>query len=76
MATNNTRHPGQVVADPAVARTLGPTRAAEAAGRPTPRAGTGWTIGELKEMDIQTLTHVAKDLSVASANPQVRPPDG
>ncbi len=67
MATNSTRQPGRVVADPAAPSEPGPTPPAEAAHPSTPRAATGWTIGQLKETNIQTLTQVAKDLGVAGA---------
>ena len=67
MPTNNKRTTARASGDPAVASAPIPNGAAEAAKAPPRRPGEGLHIGELKEMNIQKLTQVAKDLNVAGA---------
>ena len=67
MPTNNKRTTARASGDPAVASAPIPDGTAEVAKAPPRRPGEGLNIGELKEMNIQKLTQVAKDLNVAGA---------
>ena len=67
MPTNHKRTTARVSADPAVASAQIPNDTAEATKALPRRPGEGLNIGELKEMNIQKLTQVAKDLNVAGA---------
>ena len=67
MPTNNKRTTARASGDPAVASAPIPNGTAETAKAPPRRPGEGLHIGELKEMNIQKLTQVAKDLNVAGA---------
>jgi len=67
MATNSKRTSTRNSADTAVAADQAPATNGESA-KPTPkRPGEGLNIGELKEMSIANLTHIAKDLNVVGA---------
>ena len=68
MANNNKRTTAHASGDPAVASAPVSSVATAEAPRPPPRRPSeGLNIGELKEMNIQKLTQVAKDLTVAGA---------
>ena len=72
MANNNKRTTARASDDPAVASApvsspVSSVGTAEAPKPPPRRPSEGLNIGELKEMNIQTLTQVAKDLAVAGA---------
>ena len=68
MANNNTRTTARTPGDPAVASApVSSVSTAEAPKVPPRRASEGLNIGELKEMNIQKLTQVAKDLAVDGA---------
>ena len=67
MPTNNKRTTARASGDPAVASAPIPNGTAETAKAPPRRPGESLHIGELKEMNIQKLTQVAKDLNVAGA---------
>ncbi len=68
MANNNKRTTARASDDPAVASAPVSSVGTAVAPKPPPRrASEGLNIGELKEMNIQKLTQVAKDLAVAGA---------
>ena len=72
MANDNKRTTARASDDPAVASApvsspVSSVGTAEAPKPPPRRASEGLNIGELKEMNIQKLTQVAKDLAVAGA---------
>ena len=68
MANNNKRTTARASGDPAVASApVSSVGTAEPPKAPPRRPSEGLNIGELKEMNIQNLTQVAKDLAVAGA---------
>ncbi len=68
MANNNKRTTARASGDPAVASApVSSVGTVEPPKAPPRRPSEGLNIGELKEMNIQKLTQVAKDLAVAGA---------
>ena len=67
MATQNKRHSARPSADPQTAATATAVETPESSPRKSSKQGNSLNISELKEMSIQKLTQVAKDLNVAGA---------
>ena len=67
MATHNKRSSARASADPETATTATAVETPESSPRKSSRQGNSLNISELKEMSIQKLTQVAKDLNVAGA---------